>query len=465
MQQSLCYTLPSSPELTCVDRFDILDRDDPDGLVPFWCIVTKLLQREISSVYEIIDVLETIVLTLERSPLHDYHVLKNILASQWASFTRIWPCLRELALELPHLFPTHQVPMLLSGGAELRLTRRQAACLVVHQFLGTLPTPSTRDEFFDFSIWYSSNQPHINASTIYLTSILTYFERLASNDGFSPLDSTDWDIKFRIYNGAVVCKHDNEFRALHVQHLPQDLTHTCQYGLPDGACVVSANKVVGFGQSGTQEERHVAASPESCPIALITPPLRESDVLVVTGAEAMIAISGHGRHIELGEQLDVGDDPVTHRLTWQNRAMLFADALELDGYSEPLPDLMAGNVKREFDKALTAFASGTQKYSKIMTGLWGCGAFGGNPAVKALIQWSAASTAGVPLVLTCSNHDHSIFGEQLIVFVDDVLAEGVSIEELMKSLEDLRSEDFTGCQTDDKNQAVFEALKLRLKTS
>ena len=34
----------------------------------------------------------------------------------------------------------------------------------------------------------------------------------------------------------------------------------------------------------------------------------------------------------------------------------------------------------------------------IATGNWGCGAFGGDPQLKSLIQWIAASVCGVPLL-------------------------------------------------------------------
>ncbi|CAP85429.1 Pc20g01000 [Penicillium rubens Wisconsin 54-1255] len=45
---------------------------------------------------------------------------------------------------------------------------------------------------------------------------------------------------------------------------------------------------------------------------------------------------------------------------------------------------------------LTGATGNTRKpYSFVTTGLWGCGAFGGNRQVKAIIQWYAASLANV----------------------------------------------------------------------
>ena len=35
----------------------------------------------------------------------------------------------------------------------------------------------------------------------------------------------------------------------------------------------------------------------------------------------------------------------------------------------------------------------------VATGNWGCGAFGGDPHLKSLIQWMAASYAGTPRLI------------------------------------------------------------------
>lgn len=73
--------------------------------------------------------------------------------------------------------------------------------------------------------------------------------------------------------------------------------------------------------------------------------------------------------------------------------MLFIDALEIDMISDEygLPDVLVGNVDREINKAALSFCSG--HYEKVRTGIWGCGAFGGDPGVKMLAMWCAASIA------------------------------------------------------------------------
>ena len=122
----------------------------------------------------------------------------------------------------------------------------------------------------------------------------------------------------------------------------------------------------------------------------------------------MIEMEGYGREAKLKAILEKG---TWH---WSRRTMLFMDALELDYFDTQdghfVPDLLSGNVDRELTKAYTAFNSGlkmacsgsdSDAYSEVVTGLWGCGAFGGNKEIKTLIQWCAASMANVPLTFVC----------------------------------------------------------------
>jgi poly(ADP-ribose) glycohydrolase len=103
--------------------------------------------------------------------------------------------------------------------------------------------------------------------------------------------------------------------------------------------------------------------------------------------------------------------------------MLFVDALELDLDSSEsgLPDLLPGKAKRELNKAYRGFQSGSspgKPFSIVYTGYWGCRSFGGNVAVKSMIQWCAASLAGCNLSFICSNAEQHAFGVELQKFVE-----------------------------------------------
>jgi poly(ADP-ribose) glycohydrolase len=125
-------------------------------------------------------------------------------------------------------------------------------------------------------------------------------------------------------------------------------------------CVISANQNVWFGTSGTQEDNHVGSSPEACATLLMTPTLKDLQVLVLVGAEAMISMKGYRRETRLDKVLqpDYGRGS-NAKSVWPRCSMLFMDALELDMFDrdELVPDLLPGYVDRELRKAYTAFSS------------------------------------------------------------------------------------------------------------
>ncbi|KAG9019669.1 hypothetical protein FRB90_011478 [Tulasnella sp. 427] len=221
-------------------------------------------------------------------------------------------------------------------------------------------------------------------------------------------------------------------------------TDPSMLGVPDGAGVVFANKVVGFGVGGTMEEVAVGTTPEACPIVLFTPPLKDDQVLVVEGVEELVVVEGYGRSARMTRILHA--TPPTEDSPWRKRTMLFMDALELDGFenssTDPLPDLLPGHIDRELRKAYTAFssASSTRPYAHVSTGLWGCGAFGGNDEVKTIIQWCAAAFAGVPLRFTYSD-DRSRFVAKFRDFVDLARRDAWTAEEVLDALKSIPLDD------------------------
>lgn len=55
-------------------------------------------------------------------------------------------------------------------------------------------------------------------------------------------------------------------------------------------------------------------------------------------------------------------------------------------------------IDRDLHKCKVAFQHGKAVVSQIATGNWGCGAFNGNPELKFMIQWMAASHQDRPLM-------------------------------------------------------------------
>ncbi len=424
------YPLPSSPTRKVLDRFSLLSdaqppiEEDSSGQVPLWPLLHHLLSPstipasnpDITAFADLTSLLDTISTTLRATshPAGDYALLREAITSRFQSESRffavVWPRIARLALEMPALFPAGELPVL--GGrdgetSKVALSRRQAACLVVHQFLRTLVAPGWMEEggLCDFGVWYGrEGQRQESAVRAYLGALIAYFEEVVCGGG---LDSGEWVVEYALRSveegvfqevlgreGCVL----GEMEVVLVERydlLPESL------GIPGGAAVVSANRNIGFGQSATQEEVHVGSSPEACPAVLLTPPLKDGQVLVVRGAQVMVNITGQRRDIGV-EKMPI---PEGGQKAWRERTMLFMDALELDmaEAGNRLPDLLPGNIDREVRKAYTAFLSGG--FSEVRTGLWGCGAFCGDPGIKMLLLWLAASMAGLRLVVVCDSTD------------------------------------------------------------
>lgn len=470
--------LPSHSTVRCQDRFDLCDSTEDE--VPFWELFVRLLNPPLTAVDGLVDVLDTIAISLRGTADTDHQFFHDAFVEYWhtaqlAFFHSVWPVLRSLALELPELFPTNVLASLAHRNSRIVLSRRQVACLIVHQFLCTLSRPQwMTDGSQDFHIWYSSRTPQPKAVKAYLFSLFHYFHMLADPSNSSPLkyDVSDWPIVFSL---RVLAADHWPVINTDVGLIPPNIIDTIDgastaeknmlAGLPNGASVISANKDVGFGRTASQEEMVVGCSPELCVVVLFQPTLRDEEVLVVEGAQAMISMTGYARSAQLQRYLDLDYEESTWRQSkWRHRTVLFMDALELDSYDadEMTPDLLPGHVDRELKKAYTAFSYLTAHYANapkpVVTGLWGCRSFGGNKDMKTLIQWVAASLARVKLLFVCTGDENKEFVQGFWQIVDEALASDCKADQILDFLYHLTPED-------QATKHVFSSLRRALSTS
>ena len=161
-----------------------------------------------------------------------------------------------------------------------------------------------------------------------------------------------------------------------------------------------ANAFVGGGVLGrgcVQEEIRFLISPELIASRLFTERLGDNECLIVTGFERFSRYSGYASTFQFAGHFDDQtpiDPDSRHRLV----RMVAMDALRMkqgspDQYSRAL-------LTRELNKAYIGFEKsaeekdGAAPTAAVATGNWGCGAFGGDPRLKALIQLMAASVVG-----------------------------------------------------------------------
>ncbi|KAF5674558.1 poly(ADP-ribose) glycohydrolase [Fusarium heterosporum] len=453
------FILPNSTRCRIIDRFSDLPGDagveeDEDGKIPFWPLLKHLLDAPISNVTQLIDRLQTIAANAESCQDNDYGFLKRFLQGQDQSkmLEIVWPKIRDIALALPIYFPDGQLELLRPGLA-LHLGRGQVACLVVHQFICS-SIPQRNDESYqDLSIWYSSEQRHPTAVQMYLEALLTYFESLPEarallQDHQSTSKRSHDTITYEIHSGEQASLADVKLASVMVCYLDSHTSHTHKPEVQGkgGAVVVSANKIIGFGQSATQEEIFVGIAPEAYPVVLVAPHLTRSTVITVSGARAMVDMKGQRREIEwtIRPSPSFSKDMASWKSLWQGGRLVFMDALEMDMFEQTpgggLPDLYPENIDQEISKATTGFAS--YKGDSIFTGLWGCGAFGGDPGVKLMVLWLAAGAANIKLNLMLGPGEHKLGQklEEVVTSCGGLAADEVR-ELLLKTPREIRREE------------------------
>ena len=143
-----------------------------------------------------------------------------------------------------------------------------------------------------------------------------------------------------------------------------------------------ANKIVGGGVIGSgtvQEEIKMVQAPEMIVARLFTAPLQDNEVLFITGAKRYSQTSGYSDTFRFEGHYEDMD---------RTRDVVAMDATD---YKDPEKQFRIHEINRELNKAYCAFYSTDETPHKIATGHWGCGVFGGNKELKAVIQLLAAS--------------------------------------------------------------------------
>nr|XP_006112458.2 poly(ADP-ribose) glycohydrolase isoform X1 [Pelodiscus sinensis] len=160
-----------------------------------------------------------------------------------------------------------------------------------------------------------------------------------------------------------------------------------------------ANRFVGGGVTGAglvQEEIRFLINPELIVSRLITEVLDHNECLIITGSEQYSEYTGYAETYRWARSHE--DD--TLRDEWQRRCTEIV-AIDAFHFRRFLDQFVPEKIRRELNKAYCGFARpavSPQHLSAVATGNWGCGAFGGDSRLKALIQILAAAEAGRDVV-------------------------------------------------------------------
>ena len=337
--------LPNHPSSSLLNR-GLVEVGHEDEMVSLWEVILSLLTQPTSPS----EVLEYVAV---------YTGVKNTAYVPLEQLGTHFNLVKKYALMLPELFPAGVVSCELST---VSLSIPQIKCLLSHMLLGSLPhCLEWREE---------------SRASAYYSQVLLYYLSL-------DLDTSDRRVSCHLHSTAP-CQWDN---------LPDTFPPPERFAgrieeHPVTNKVVFSNKNFGPGPGGSQEELMFGSYPEACVFPLIfSRPLGDLEVLVISQVLRVSDYAGYGREVEFKAYLDKFAKCHT---------LLLMDALEVDLFEDENQEFSPENISRELNKCFCGFSQFSG--GEVVTGRWGCGAFGGTFRLKQRIQLFAALKAKVELV-------------------------------------------------------------------
>lgn len=307
-------------------------------------------------------------------------------------YEKLFPKIAALALKLPEQVKK-AIPLLQRRQpATITLSQVQISCLLANAFYCTFPHRNTTKPNAEYH-----NYPSINFSRLFenwserknqkFKAIMQYFNVMTNEKSkseglvtferrcLSDRDVPNWR----------KCK--DLLPKLHVTaegHIEKEGTGMLQV---DFAASRIGGGVLDSGL--VQEEILFLMNPELIVSRLFTEKLDDKECLIITGTQQFSCYTGFSdSFIWLGPYDDTLDRDEWRRL---KRQILAIDALHFKHYRD---QYNMTNITRELNKAYCGFKSrDSHSEPDIATGKWGCGAFKGDPQLKAVIQLMAAATA------------------------------------------------------------------------
>nr|XP_051693499.1 poly(ADP-ribose) glycohydrolase isoform X2 [Oryctolagus cuniculus] len=301
----------------------------------------------------------------------------------------ILPDMVKIALCLPNIC-TQPIPLLKQKmNHSITMSQEQIASLLANAFFCTFPRRNAK-----MKSEYSS-YPDINFNRLFegrsprkpekLKTLFCYFRRVTERKPTGLVtftrqsleDFPDWE------------RCEKPLTRLHVTH-----EGTIEGNGRGMLQVDFANRFVGGGVTSAglvQEEIRFLINPELIVSRLFTEVLDHNECLIITGSEQYSEYTGYAETYRWARSHEDGSE----RDDWQRRhtEIVAIDALHFRRY---LDQFVPEKMRRELNKAYCGFLRpgvSSENLSAVATGNWGCGAFGGDARLKALLQILAAAAA------------------------------------------------------------------------
>lgn len=310
-------------------------------------------------------------------------------------FSSILPDMVSLALRLQKLC-TKPIPLLKKRmNHSITMSQEQISCLLANAFFCTFPRRNARNVKSEYSTY-----PDINFNRLFegknprkfekLKTLFCYFRRVTEKRPTGLVTFTrqclerfpEWE------------KSTKQLRRLHITY--KGTIEGNGHGMLQ---VDFANRYVGGGVTSlglVQEEIRFIINAELIASRLFTEELDPNECLIIIGAEQYSEYTGYSETYKWDR---VHEDQAP-RDSWQRRTTEIV-AIDACHFRHYLDQFTPDKINRELNKAYCGFfreGIEPKNLSAVATGNWGCGAFGGDPRLKALIQLLAASETGRDVV-------------------------------------------------------------------
>ncbi|XP_035001794.2 LOW QUALITY PROTEIN: poly(ADP-ribose) glycohydrolase [Hippoglossus stenolepis] len=304
-------------------------------------------------------------------------------------FDSLLPDMVQLALRASELC-TKPIPLLKRGMTHsITMSQEQVACLLANAFFCTFPRRNSRKTEY-------CHYPDINFVRLFEGSSSKKIEKLKTLMCYFTSVTEQKPLGLVTFTRQSLDKPPQwESSQTHLTKLHI----TCEGTIEDdghGMLQVDfANQFVGGGVTSSglvQEEIRFLINPELIVSRLFTEALDHNECLIITGTQQYSKYTGYSQTYKCaGSHQDT-----TPRDDWQRRCteIVAIDALHFRNFRE---QFRPEKINRELNKAYCGFArpeEKSQNLSAVATGNWGCGVFGGDTRLKALLQMLAAAEAG-----------------------------------------------------------------------
>jgi len=346
-----------------------------------------------------------------------------------------------LVAELPELFPDGlQLLTQARGSGQVFLSRRRCAALLSAGLLRALPQPQgpeLPDFSFDYVLDYDEEK---------VLCLLSYLWQVGRADA----GALDEVVSFARRSGGKMPEKfwqqlDKPLLAARVEDgVIEDSDGSLQADF--------ANAYLGGGVligGNVQEEIRFSVCPECLVGLLFCERMGPEEAITIVGAQQYSNYSGYGGSFAFAGPCTAKRGGPADGKKRLGPHIVALDALEFPGGSQYEPPL----VLRELTKAYTACLGDLEEGAGVRreafaTGNWGCGVFGGDPQLKSMIQWLAASAADRQLV-------YFPYGDRR---VDDLLAVIQAVQKKYSRCSELYNLLRSCCSKHSKGEELFKSV-------